>query len=177
MKNEYTNLNIYTSAVYYRDEGDDYLIKHSDFTSTTSKTIAFINDQKAKGGGDYPEAVHSAMDYAINKLNWSSDAKTRIAFLILDAPPHEDDLVIEKINLIAQAAAMKGIKIIPITASGIGQDTEALMRFLAIITNGTYVFITNDSGIGGDHLEASVGDFQVEYLKDPMSRLIKKYAQ
>ena len=48
---------------------------------------------------------------------------------------------------------------------------------MAITTNGTYVFITDDSGIGESHLQASVGDYQVELLNDLMVRLINKYAE
>lgn len=51
------------------------------------------------------------------------------------------------------------------------------MRFLAITTNGTYVFITNHSGVGNEHLEPSVGEYEVEYLNDLLVRLINKYAQ
>ena len=51
------------------------------------------------------------------------------------------------------------------------------MRFMAIYTNGTYVFITDDSGIGNAHLEPSVGEYQVEKLSDLMIRLIKKYTE
>ena len=73
-------------------------------------------------------------------------------------------------------ASQKGIKIIPVTASGIDKDTEFLMRFFSITTNSTYVFITNDSGIGNDHLIASVGEYQVENLNDLMVRIITKYS-
>lgn len=74
-------------------------------------------------------------------------------------------------------AAEKGIKIISVTASGIDKETEFLMRFISISTNGTYVFITDHSGIGESHLEPTVGQYQVEYLNDLMVRLINKYAQ
>ncbi|HEY0108510.1 MAG TPA: hypothetical protein VGB67_02715, partial [Fibrella sp.] len=60
---------------------------------------------------------------------------------------------------------------------GIDKETEFLMRMLAIGTQGTYVFITNDSGIGNTHLIPSVGDYQVEYLNELMLRLIVKYAK
>ena len=50
------------------------------------------------------------------------------------------------------------------------------MRFFSITTNSTYVFITNDSGIGNDHLIASVGEYQVENLNDLMVRIITKYS-
>jgi hypothetical protein len=51
------------------------------------------------------------------------------------------------------------------------------MRSLAIATNGTYVFITNHSGIGDEHLEATVGNYQVEYLNNLMVRLIDEELQ
>jgi hypothetical protein len=69
-------------------------------------------------------------------------------------------------------AAAKGIRIVPIVASGIDKSTEFLMRLTAIATNGTYVFITDDSGIGDDHLEASVGEFEVEFLNNLLVRVV-----
>lgn len=175
--NENIALDIATSTVFYRDEDDEYLTKKSDFSKDLSQTISFIKKQNAGGGGDFPEAVHIALDVAINELQWSNNAKTRIAFLLLDAPPHYRTDVLENIQNSIQTAAKKGIKIIPITASGIDKETEFLMRYMAVLTNGTYVFITNDSGIGNNHIEASVGEYQVEKLNDLLIRLIKKYSE
>lgn len=171
------NSEVYTSSVFYRDEGDAYLVKTSNFTNNINTTLNFIKDQSAGGGGDYPEAVHSALNSAVNELQWSTSAKTRILFLILDAPPHYTPSVINNMQASILKASEKGIKIIPITASGINKETEFLMRFFAMSTNGTYVFITDDSGIGNSHLQASVGEYQVELLNDLMVRLINKYAE
>lgn len=177
VESEDSNIEIYTSTVFYRDEGDDYVTRKSEFTSDLNSTIDFINQQSAGGGGDFPEAVHTALDVGINELQWSDIALTRIAFLLLDAPPHYTSGVIENIHQTIKTASQKGIKVIPITASGIDKETEFLMRFMAISTNGTYVFITNDSGIGNDHLEPSIGQYELEYLNDLMVRLIKKYSE
>lgn len=171
------NATVLTSSVFYRDEGDDYIMSISNFTSNNNTTINFINDQSAGGGGDTPEAVHTALDKAVNELQWSTSAKTRILFLVLDAPPHHDNAVLNSIQTNLLKIAEKGIKIIPITASGIDKETEFLMRFLAITTNGTYVFITDDSGVGNSHLQASVGEYQVEFLNNLMVRLINMYAE
>lgn len=171
------NLNIYTSSVFYRDSGEDYVVKHSDFTNDVNSTINYIKQQSANGGGDYPEAVHSGLDRAINELQWSNTARTRLAFLILDAPPHYNTPVVESIKSSIKNAAEKGIKLIPVAASGVNKETEFLLRFFSISTNGTYVFITNDSGVGNDHIEATVGDYQVEKLNDLMVRLITKYSE
>jgi hypothetical protein len=64
-----------------------------------------------------------------------------------------------------------------VAASGVDKDTEFMLRFFEVATGGTYVFITNDSGIGNDHIDASVGDHEVEKLADLMIRLIKKYTE
>ena len=171
-----TSLKLKMGTVFYRDEGDEYVTKVSNISDDKMKSIDFIKKQKADGGGDYPEAVHTALSDAVSQLSWSTEARARILFLILDAPPHhENETVKKQIQEQTQKAAEKGIKIIPITASGIDKDTEFLMRFISIATNGTYVFITNHSGIGNDHIEATVGEYEVEYLNDLMVRLIGKY--
>ncbi|MBT30589.1 MAG: hypothetical protein CMO01_13095 [Thalassobius sp.] len=176
IKSTDADLKLRMGTVFYRDEGDDYVTKVSNLSEDNNKAIDFIKAQSADGGGDYPEAVHSAMSDAIEQLSWSAEARTRIMFLILDAPPHhETPSVVTQIQELTEKAASKGIKIIPITASGIQKDTEFLMRFIAMVTNSTYVFITNDSGIGNDHIEATVGEYDVEYLNDLMVRLVSKY--
>ncbi len=168
------NITVNTGAVFYRDKGDDYVTKLSAFTSNTGETVDFIKEQSADGGGDFPEAVHEALRDAISGLQWSSHARARILFVVLDAPPHHDGQIPSEINRLIEKASAEGIAIIPVTASGIDKETEFLMRYMAIATNGTYVFITNDSGIGNTHLEASVGDYQVEYLNSLMKRLINE---
>lgn len=177
IKNDNPAAALSTASVFYRDAGDAYLTKASDFTNDIAGTINFIKDQNADGGGDFPEAVHAALDKAVNDLQWSASAKTRILFLILDAPPHYEPAILQSLHNSISAADEKGIKIIPVTASGIDKETEFLMRFMAISTNGTYVFITNDSGIGNDHLIPTVGDYDVEFLNNLMVRLVDKYAQ
>ena len=169
-------IDIATGTVFYRDEGDEYVVKMSPFTKDINSTLSFINQQKADGGGDYPEAVHTALNTALEQLQWSASAKARLAFVILDAPPHYDQQVIDDIHQSIEMAASKGVKLIPVVASGIDKATEFLMRFCAIVTNGTYVFITDDSGIGDDHLEPTVGEYEVEYLNDLMVRLIQEHA-
>jgi hypothetical protein len=151
--------------------------KVSNFTSDVSTTNSFINKQNAGGGGDFPEAVHTALDSSLGELQWSDGARTKILFMLLDAPPHyEPDIVNSLHASVAKAMAM-GVRIIPIVASGIDKETEFLMRFFAISTGGTYVFITNHSGVGNTHLEPSVGEYDVEKLNDLIVRLINKYSE
>ncbi|WP_339649504.1 vWA domain-containing protein [uncultured Salegentibacter sp.] len=177
VENSNSNLDIFTSSVFYRDTEDEYLVRHSGFSSDINTTLSFINNQSANGGGDFPEAVHTALNTTLNELQWSTSAPTRLAFLILDAPPHHNQQVIADIQNSIKKAAEKGIKLIPVTASGIDKETEFLMRYFSMATNSTYVFITNHSGIGNDHIEPSIGEYEVEFLNELLIRLITKYAE
>ena len=165
-----------TGAIFYRDTEDDYLTKPFAFTANTNNLISFISSQEAGGGGDFPEAVEEACAVSLQQ-NWNINARAKIAFLILDAPPHQTPDIVKKMNAAVKMYAQKGIKIIPIAASGIDKETEFLLRFMAIATNGTYTFLTDDSGVGDSHLIPSVGKYEVEHLNNQIVRLIVKYSK
>lgn len=170
-----STLNFSFANVVYRDHGDAYLTRKQDFTRILSESVGFIGSQSAGGGGDFEEAVEVALDTAVNALSWSPYARARILFLILDAPPHNTPEIQEKLNRISLQAAAKGIRIVPLVASGINKGTEYLMRSIALATNGTYAFLTDDSGIGGSHLKPSTDSYEVETLNDLLVRVIKSY--
>lgn len=174
-----TERTIFTGTVFYRDaDGDEYLTKYSPFTTDIASTVSFIGEQYADGGGDTPEAVHTALEEALTQLQWHSSAYSKLAFIILDAPAHRDHQgVIESLQNSVRRFAAKGIKIIPVFCSSYEKDCEFMCRQFAILTGGTYVFLTNDSGVGGEHIEASVGQYQVETLQGLIVRLITKYIQ
>ncbi len=168
-------LDIRLGAVFYRDVSDAYLTQSAPLDADISKTVNFIKKQRAGGGGDFPEAVDAALEETIQKQNWSKEAMARIVFLVLDAPPHMQPQNINSLQKSIRMAAEKGIKIIPVTASGINRSTEYLMKTMALATTGTYVFITDDSGIGNSHLKPKTKDYEVEKLNDLLVRLIGKY--
>ena len=130
--------------------------------------------QSASGGGDFPEAVDRALAEAMEK-NWSSAYATRLIFHVCDAPPHTGQEFETKYFNAIKTAAEKGIRIIPVASSGIDYATEFLLRQEALMTGGTYIFLTNDSGIGNSHLEPTVRDFTVEYLNACMVRVVNEY--
>jgi len=177
VKEENSTIRLRMGSVFYRDEGDEYVTKVSAFSSSLSETIQFIGAQHADGGGDYEEAVHTALNTAVTQLSWNEHARARLLFLVLDAPAHHTEAIVNDLNTTVKKAAEKGIKIIPVSASGINKNTEFLFRFFAAATNGTYIFITNHSGIGGEHIEATVGEYQVELLNDLMVRVINQYTK
>ncbi|MGN1110244.1 MAG: vWA domain-containing protein [Oscillospiraceae bacterium] len=174
---ENANITIRTSVNFYRDEGDEYVVRQFPFTSDIEKSAGAIKEQSSDGGGDFPEAVHTALDSAINQHEWNEDA-VKIMFLVLDAPPHSEDAqVVSSVNKYICEAAEKGIRIVPIASSGIDKSTEYLLRTMAFSTGGTYTFLTNDSGIGGSHIEPTVGAFNVEKLSDMMVRIVNGYLE
>lgn len=168
-------LNFRFANVYYRDAGDSYVTKSMNFNRILSESDAFINEQSAGGGGDFPEAMDVGLDSAINNLSWSENARARILFLILDAPPHQGSQVNERLQRLIFQAAEKGIRIVPIGASGIDKSTEYLMRALALGTNGTYTFLTDHSGIGNSHIKPSTDSYEVETLNAILVRILKSY--
>lgn len=172
-----TDKQIRTAALFYRDEGDEYVTKVEDFNTDPEKTLKFIRKQNAGGGGDYPEAVHTALEEALQDLSWGEDNYARVAFLLLDAPPHYQQDVISSLQKSIKLYAANGIKVIPIAASGVDKNTEFILRLMAIFTDGTYTFITNHSGVGDNHIIPTIGQYQVEQLNDLIVRLIEKYTE
>ena len=162
-------------TVFYRDKGDEYITKSSGLSPDIPKTMEFIQKQFAGGGGDFPEAVHSALEEAVFGQKWSENAVARICFLVLDASPHQEPEVIASLQKSIREAARLGIRIVPVTASGIQKDTEFLMKFFGLATNGSYVFLTDHSGIGGKHLEPTTDEYKVEPLNNLLVRLITEY--
>jgi hypothetical protein len=175
-KKDHPELNLHFGNVFYRDRFDDYIIKYQPFTRVLSEATGFINGQSANGGGDYPEAVEVGLNTAINKLEWHDSARTRILFLVLDAPPHDDSSTVAKMSRLYQQAAAKGIRIVPIVASGINKSSEYLLRNAALTTNGTYIYLTDASGIGGSHITPTTDSVKSESLQEILVRIVKNYA-
>ncbi len=163
------------SSVFYRDIGDAYVSKSSDFTDRVDDILGFISEQSAGGGGDFPEAVDAGLSTAIHELKWSEGSIAKILFLVLDAPPHAEKA--KEIRELIQAASAKGIRIIPITASGINTSTEFLMKYMASMTGGEYVYITDHSGVGNSHLKPTGIKENVDLLKNQWMNILIKYAQ
>jgi len=172
-QNLFKEVNIKYGSVFYRDKTEEYMTKHQDFTNVLSEALVFIDEQFAKGGGDMPEALDAGLEVAINELSWSDDVRTKLLFVILDAPAHSDEETIKRLDKLARQAAKKGIKIVPITGSGINKSGEYLMRSLALCTNGTYLFLTDHSGIGISHIKPTVDEFDVQLLTDRLTNVIK----
>lgn len=169
-------LKIRTGAVVYRDHNDAYVTRISRLTSDIATTQTFIDKQEAYGGGDYPEAVPEALMAALNSAGWNPIARARIAFLILDAPCHEDSATVALFHDQIRNAAAMGVRIVPVVCSGLSESGEYLLRSIALTTNGTSFFLTDDSGIGGEHLKPTTDSLVVEHLNDMLVRTIVEFS-
>jgi hypothetical protein len=171
------NLDLRVSVNAYRDKSDNYVVRANPFRTDVSQAVADLESESASGGGDYPEAVHDALTDAIDQHEWRDSAKARLLFLVLDAPPHDDAAVKNDIQEAMKLAAEKGIRIIPVAGSGVDKSTEYILRAFGILTGGSYTFLTDHSGIGGDHIEPTIGDYDVRYLNNLLVDIIARYAE
>ena len=169
-------LAIRTGAVVYRDHEDEYVTRLSRLTSDITVTQSFIDKQHASGGGDYEEAVPEALMAALNSAGWNENARARIAFLILDAPCHQDSVTLALLHEQILNAAAMGVRVVPVVCSGINKSSEFLMRAIALATNGTSFFLTDDSGIGHTHLKPTTDSLKVEHLNDMLVRTIVEFS-
>lgn len=169
-------LAIRTGAVVYRDHGDDYITRISRLSKEIETTTSFIDKQVADGGGDFPEAVPEALMAALNSAGWDANARARIAFLILDAPCHEDSTTLALLHDQILNAAAQGIRIVPVVCSSMDKAGEYLMRAIALTTNGTSFFLTDESGIGHTHLKPTTDNLKVEHLNDMLVRTIVEFS-
>jgi hypothetical protein len=63
------------SVNFYRDEGDQYVVKSNEFTYDTDLVLKQLNREVADGGGDYPEAVDQALYDGIFNHNWNDERR------------------------------------------------------------------------------------------------------
>ncbi|MEM9582733.1 MAG: vWA domain-containing protein [Pseudomonadota bacterium] len=156
--------------IVYRDHGDDYVLRNYGFTKRQSEMQSWLRAQSAQGGGDYPEAAAQALRAATD-LNWRRGKGERLMFHIADAPPHHRDA--RAYLDAARAAAAKDVQVFGLGASGVGAASELLMRQAAVVSNGRYLFLTDDSGVGYGHAEPTISCYQVSRLNDLMVRVLK----
>lgn len=84
-KANFTKIKVSLGSVFYKCNGNSYITNTSPLTSDINKTISFIKNQQADGGGD--ELVEEGLKSAIDSLNWSENARTRLLFFIMDEQP------------------------------------------------------------------------------------------
>jgi hypothetical protein len=157
------------ALIVYRDTGDEYVTRVFQFTDDLEAFRRSLSAQSAGGGGDYPEALDQGIA-ALNQLAWRTGDVSRVAFVIADAPPHTDraSAYLSGVDQLRR----RGVHIYPVGASGVADEAEYLFRVTAALTQSRYLFLTDDSGIGGSHAEPHIPCYQVQRLDDLLRRMV-----
>ena len=168
---KYPSATIRYGLVLYRDSGDAYVTKKFDFTTSLTTFQSTLSQQGAAGGGDYPEAVAEGLSDS-NALSWRTEADvSRLTFWIADAPTHEGKTAMLKTAI--SSSIQQDIHIYPVSASGTDDRAEYAMRSAAQITGGRYIFLTDDSGVGGAHAEPHIPCYVVTKFDRALVRMVE----
>jgi hypothetical protein len=170
IEDRYPNAEQRWSLIVYRDAGDEYVTRAFDFTSDLAALRANLQAQSAGGGGDFPEAPDAALA-AMDELDWrSGDDAARLVFWIADAPHHAENA--EAMADAIRSASALDVHVYPVASSGIDDFTELTMRSAAQLTGGRYLFLTDDSGVGGEHKEPNLPCYFVTRLDQALLRMV-----
>eukprot|EP01029_Cantina_marsupialis_P009208 TRINITY_DN2151_c0_g1_i2.p1 TRINITY_DN2151_c0_g1~~TRINITY_DN2151_c0_g1_i2.p1 ORF type:complete len:367 (-),score=98.85 TRINITY_DN2151_c0_g1_i2:241-1341(-) len=158
--------------VAFRDhppQDSSYITKTFEFTQSLKKMKENVNSLSANGGGDFPEAVASAL-YDARHMKFREDA-VKICVLIGDAPCHglgcsgdgfpEGSPDGKDCFAIAQEMAEMGITIYSVCC-GSRQETETFFCTMSTITGGSCVSISNASLLTDVILSGSAEEMDIE---------------
>ena len=166
----YPGVDLRFGLVAYRDQGDQFVVRRHDFTRSADEMQRRLAGLHAGGGGDYPEAMDEALEAAL-ELDWRTGTAARVAFLVADAPPH-DDRVGRTLDAVREARA-RGLRLYPVAASGVADQAEYVMRAAAVLTQARHLFLTDDSGVGNSHAEPKIPCYEVTALDGLLARVIE----
>jgi len=96
----------------------------------------------------------------------------RVLVLIADAPPQSYAGTAFGHREAMREAAARGIRILPVGASGADRETEYLMRAMGAFTSTPYTYLTDDSGVGAAHMDADTDRVGVERFNALLVRMI-----
>jgi hypothetical protein len=165
-------LQLRLGAVLYRDRGDHEPLRVLSFTRDPSSFRASLDGIGASGGGDFPEDMNAGLEAAIRRLQWSSGNTARVLVQIADAPPQTYQDQAFRYPQAMREASARGVRLLPVAASGADRTVEVLFRAMAAFTSTPYVYLTDDSGVGNAHLEADTERVAVERFNDLLVRLL-----
>ena len=169
-RRRYPDADLRFALVAYRDQGDDFVVRRWDFTRSEREMRARLEQLDAGGGGDLPEAMDEAFE-AMLDLDWRTGTAARIAFVVADAPPHANRM--DATLAAVREARARGLRIYPLAASGVDASAEHILRTAAVLTQGRYLWLTDDSGVGNAHAEPNVACYEVSRVDRLVARVIE----
>lgn len=166
---QHPNVDQRYGLVVYRDQTDEYLVRHHDF-EPLDDFVTHLGAYGAGGGGDFPEAMDAGMQ-AMSNLQWSGEDAAKLVFVLADAPPHAAGY--ETYVHATGSLASKDVSVYPVASSGVEPICEYLMRWAARTTGGKYLFLTDHSGIGNAHADPHAEDYELKSLRAHMLDVIR----
>lgn len=155
------DVDLRVALVQYRDHPpqDTLVAEHWDFSADLESVQAVINQLKADGGGDGPEAVLDGVRAACDLLGWRPHSR-RVAVLIGDAPPH---------GVGAGGDAFAGgcpcgDTVASVTAAA--EERRITLHGLALNQGIAAVWTQLSNATGGDYFSASQGAEAIGKIKD-----------
>ncbi len=159
-------------ATFYRDRTDRHVVQQIPFTTDVAGFAAAMRSIRASGGGDYPEDMNAGLEAAMGRLDWTEGNAVRVLVIVSDAPPKDyADAQYDYRHALLDAQE-RGIRILPVAASGADRTVEYLFRAMGAVTSTPYVYLTDDSGVGNPHMEADTDRVAVEYFADLLTRMV-----
>lgn len=165
--------------VLYKDRGDEYVTEVVGLTENLDAFQRELEAVSASGGGDGPEDLESALDDAVNKLDWNKNG-LRLAFVVTDAEAHLD--YGRKYTYVdaADDARERAIKLFTIGTGGLPLEGEYLLRQVSQLTDARYIFLTyGEDGESAGGAEGSVShhtgsNFQTDKLEAIVIRFVRE---
>ncbi|MBL8024707.1 MAG: VWA domain-containing protein [Elusimicrobia bacterium] len=135
------------ALVGYRDRGDDYVTRTTNFSNNLDVVYSDLMGFRADGGGDTQEHVWKGLLEAVEGLAWSKEPRAfKVIYLVGDAPGHGTYGDTPPLEKIIEKAVRQGI-IINTIQCGADAATSQEWRKIAGLGEGTYLAIAQDGGV------------------------------
>ena len=162
--------------VEYKDRSDAQVTRSYPFSSDLAAFSRSVAQLSAEGGGDTPEDMQAGLNVALDQLQWRTDATARMIVVVADAPPHLDYQDERDYADAARRAAAHGIKLFTVSASGMDDTGQVVMRQLAQFTGASNLFVlrggAGPQSVGGGDPKSSCGGTQQQYASGNLDQLI-----
>jgi Mg-chelatase subunit ChlD len=165
--------------VLYKDKDDEYVTRVFQPTENVKEFIEELSSVTARGGGDAPEDLQSALKDAVNGIKWRGDA-IKINFIITDAPPHLDYNQEHTYPKVLKQAKSQGIKFYSIGTGGLDINGEYVLRQISQYSYAKYIFLTygekteSEGGKPGSVSHHTGDNFSTDKLESIVIRFAKE---
>jgi len=150
-------------VVAYRDQGDLYVTKATPISADRYAILNFLEGLEARGGGDVPEAILDAVEYALDELPWRKNTH-RVLLIVADAPPHPEDLA--KLRMRLRSATRSSVRstVVSTIFTGRGQlqpsrqaEAEKALREIARLGGGEFAHLEDSDQVVTQLINITLG--------------------